>query len=312
MSRLCYVGGGADCGGAAKTARAAPLARAADPHDQLRSGTHFSPVAIRYTHTPKTWRLVQKGVIGHFRPCHSLMFHSERWMLPWYTPTAMHIQLISLTQFICHVAHSSISRLCPQVLVRLKVDHTGFPALNNQRFGARFVGQVANPTDILLFHKRKKVEERYVGPRGLVRQGERRGGRACHCTTYLHYNAFWSMSCRQDGAGGSGPLPGHAVPEPQPPRRRPARNPRYGKGRDREGKGGHRLIRDQTGMGGMADGSFTGTLSLNPNPMTRRTGMQISLLKIRSSRTYVSVCFIYLCVQWRTWCVRRSRRRTRS
>jgi double-strand break repair protein MRE11 len=60
------------------------------------------------------------------------------------------------------------------VLVRLKVDHTGFPALNNQRFGARFVGQVANPTDILLFHKRKKVEERYVGPRGLVRQGDRR------------------------------------------------------------------------------------------------------------------------------------------
>lgn len=32
-----------------------------------------------------------------------------------------------------------------EVLVRLKVDHTGFPAMNNQRFGAKFVGQVANP-----------------------------------------------------------------------------------------------------------------------------------------------------------------------
>jgi len=28
--------------------------------------------------------------------------------------------------------------------------------LNNQRFGARFVGEVANPTDILLFHRRKE------------------------------------------------------------------------------------------------------------------------------------------------------------
>jgi double-strand break repair protein MRE11 len=32
-----------------------------------------------------------------------------------------------------------------EVLVRLKVDHTGFAAMNNQRFGAKFVGQVANP-----------------------------------------------------------------------------------------------------------------------------------------------------------------------
>lgn len=45
------------------------------------------------------------------------------------------------------------------MLVRLKVDHTGYPTLNNHRFGARFVGQVANPTDILLFHKKKKPEE---------------------------------------------------------------------------------------------------------------------------------------------------------
>ena len=32
-----------------------------------------------------------------------------------------------------------------EVLIRLKVDHTGFSAVNNQRFGAKFVGQVANP-----------------------------------------------------------------------------------------------------------------------------------------------------------------------
>jgi double-strand break repair protein MRE11 len=32
-----------------------------------------------------------------------------------------------------------------QVLVRLKVEHSGFTTLNNQRFGAKFVGEVANP-----------------------------------------------------------------------------------------------------------------------------------------------------------------------
>ncbi|RLN37193.1 hypothetical protein BBJ28_00011966 [Nothophytophthora sp. Chile5] len=43
-----------------------------------------------------------------------------------------------------------------QVLIRLRVEHTGFPVLVNQRFGGRFVGQVANPNDILLFYRRKK------------------------------------------------------------------------------------------------------------------------------------------------------------
>ncbi|CEG37885.1 dna repair protein partial [Plasmopara halstedii] len=42
------------------------------------------------------------------------------------------------------------------VLIRLRVEHTGFPVLVNQRFGAKFVGKVANPNDILLFHRRKK------------------------------------------------------------------------------------------------------------------------------------------------------------
>jgi double-strand break repair protein MRE11 len=35
-----------------------------------------------------------------------------------------------------------------EVLVRLKVDHTGFAAVNNQRFGAKFVGESANPVSM--------------------------------------------------------------------------------------------------------------------------------------------------------------------
>ena len=35
-----------------------------------------------------------------------------------------------------------------EVLVRLKVDHTGFASVNNQRFGAKFVGEVANPVSL--------------------------------------------------------------------------------------------------------------------------------------------------------------------
>jgi double-strand break repair protein MRE11 len=34
------------------------------------------------------------------------------------------------------------------VLVRLNVDHSGFSVLNNQRFGAKFVGDVANPVRV--------------------------------------------------------------------------------------------------------------------------------------------------------------------
>ena len=36
-----------------------------------------------------------------------------------------------------------------EVLVRLKVDHTGFAAVNSQRFGAKFVGETANPVSML-------------------------------------------------------------------------------------------------------------------------------------------------------------------
>jgi double-strand break repair protein MRE11 len=42
-----------------------------------------------------------------------------------------------------------------QVLIRIRVEHMGFPTLNNQRFGAKFVGDIANPSDILLFHRKK-------------------------------------------------------------------------------------------------------------------------------------------------------------
>lgn len=45
-----------------------------------------------------------------------------------------------------------------QVLVRVRVEHTGFSSLNNQRFGAKFVGEVANPTELLLFHRRKEAK----------------------------------------------------------------------------------------------------------------------------------------------------------
>lgn len=40
-------------------------------------------------------------------------------------------------------------------LIRLRVDHTGFPKLHIQRFGQRFVGKVANPDELLLFHRQK-------------------------------------------------------------------------------------------------------------------------------------------------------------
>eukprot|EP00554_Chaetoceros_debilis_P011983 CAMPEP_0194116684 /NCGR_PEP_ID=MMETSP0150-20130528/28215_1 /TAXON_ID=122233 /ORGANISM="Chaetoceros debilis, Strain MM31A-1" /LENGTH=817 /DNA_ID=CAMNT_0038807463 /DNA_START=62 /DNA_END=2515 /DNA_ORIENTATION=+ len=45
-----------------------------------------------------------------------------------------------------------------QVLVRLKVEHSGFSTLHNQRFGSLFVKEVANPSDILLFHRRRSTD----------------------------------------------------------------------------------------------------------------------------------------------------------
>jgi len=53
-----------------------------------------------------------------------------------------------------------------EVLVRIRVESSGFSTLNNQRFGARYVGEVANPSDILLFHRRKQHGAKKV-PSGL-------------------------------------------------------------------------------------------------------------------------------------------------
>jgi len=38
-------------------------------------------------------------------------------------------------------------------LIRLRVDYTGFSTINAQRFGQRFVNKVANPQDLLIWHK---------------------------------------------------------------------------------------------------------------------------------------------------------------
>ena len=57
-----------------------------------------------------------------------------------------------------------------EVLVRIRVEHSGFSSLNNQRFGAKFVGDVANPSDMLLFYRKKdpnlasKVKKNKIQP----------------------------------------------------------------------------------------------------------------------------------------------------
>ena len=51
----------------------------------------------------------------------------------------------------------------PLPLVRLRVDYSGgFSTINSQRFGQKFVRKVANPNDLLQFHKsatRRRREE---------------------------------------------------------------------------------------------------------------------------------------------------------
>ena len=47
-------------------------------------------------------------------------------------------------------------------LVRVRVDHTGYPTLQNQRFGRRFVKRVANPGDLLLFKRRRVTASEWV------------------------------------------------------------------------------------------------------------------------------------------------------
>ncbi|KAI0037063.1 Metallo-dependent phosphatase-like protein, partial [Vararia minispora EC-137] len=54
-----------------------------------------------------------------------------------------------------------LDRMLP--LVRLKVDTTGVPAMSNPiRFGQEFVGRIANPRDVLVFHRAKQSAGRRV------------------------------------------------------------------------------------------------------------------------------------------------------
>jgi len=50
------------------------------------------------------------------------------------------------------------------------VDYTGFSTINAQRFGQKFVGKVANPHDILLWHKApvRKAKVHETAMHGLV------------------------------------------------------------------------------------------------------------------------------------------------
>jgi double-strand break repair protein MRE11 len=43
-------------------------------------------------------------------------------------------------------------------LIRCKVERTGYPMLNVQRFGNQFTGRIANPTSVVRFYKRKSGE----------------------------------------------------------------------------------------------------------------------------------------------------------
>ena len=52
----------------------------------------------------------------------------------------------------------------PLPLIRLRVDYTGgFSTINAQRFGQKFVGKVANPNDIIQFHKSAVRRRREAG-----------------------------------------------------------------------------------------------------------------------------------------------------
>ncbi|PFH31363.1 Mre11 DNA-binding domain-containing protein [Besnoitia besnoiti] len=48
-------------------------------------------------------------------------------------------------------------------LVRLRVEHSGFSTISTARFGAQFVGRVANPGDILHFYRKRKAARQTAG-----------------------------------------------------------------------------------------------------------------------------------------------------
>lgn len=51
-------------------------------------------------------------------------------------------------------------------LIRLRVDYSGFTTINSQRFGAKFVGKVSNPHDMLLWAKAPARRAKQEGRRG--------------------------------------------------------------------------------------------------------------------------------------------------
>lgn len=86
----------------------------------------------------------------------------ERGLDPNHPDVAQHIQTVleaRVTELIGQAQEIALKNNAKnkhkEVLVRLRVEHSGFPVLHNQRFGARFVGKVANPNDILLFFRRR-------------------------------------------------------------------------------------------------------------------------------------------------------------
>jgi double-strand break repair protein MRE11 len=49
----------------------------------------------------------------------------------------------------------TMNKATTKPLIRLKVEYSGFSTVNPSRFGQRFVGRVANPNEILLFHRKR-------------------------------------------------------------------------------------------------------------------------------------------------------------
>lgn len=53
--------------------------------------------------------------------------------------------------------YSSVPQKKKLPLVRLRVEHTGFSTISASRFGAQFIGKVANPADMILFFRKRKT-----------------------------------------------------------------------------------------------------------------------------------------------------------
>ncbi|KAI9183278.1 meiotic recombination [Blastocladiella emersonii ATCC 22665] len=45
----------------------------------------------------------------------------------------------------------------PLPLVRLRIEYSGFSTFNPQQFGQQFVGQIANPKDVVMFYRKRKT-----------------------------------------------------------------------------------------------------------------------------------------------------------